>query len=75
MLSFTSSAWMMWNAMVSCLLLRCSIVMFDGDPNWPDLLEPWRLAQELRPTESLHQPRLPDDRAARPACCPAASLT
>ena len=41
---------MMWNALVSALLLRASIVMLDGDPTWPDLLEQWRLAEELRPT-------------------------
>ncbi|HEX3834393.1 MAG TPA: acetoacetate--CoA ligase [Solirubrobacteraceae bacterium] len=41
---FSTTAWMMWNALVSCLLLRASIVMLDGDPNWPDLGEMWRLA-------------------------------
>ena len=41
---------MMWNALVSALLLRSSIVMLDGDPAWPDLLEQWRLAERLRPT-------------------------
>jgi acetoacetyl-CoA synthetase len=41
---------MMWNALVSALLLRASIVMLDGDPAWPDLLEQWRLAEQLRPT-------------------------
>ena len=47
---FTTTAWMMWNALVSALLLRSSIVMLDGDPAWPDLLEQWRLADSLRPT-------------------------
>jgi acetoacetyl-CoA synthetase len=47
---FTTTAWMMWNALVSALLLRSSIVMLDGDPNWPDLMEQWRLAEALRPT-------------------------
>ncbi len=47
---FSTTAWMMWNALVSALLLRSSIVMLDGDPAWPDLLEQWRLADELRPT-------------------------
>ena len=41
---------MMWNALVSALLVRSSIVMLDGDPAWPDLLEQWRLAEELRPS-------------------------
>ncbi|MBV9838814.1 MAG: acetoacetate--CoA ligase [Solirubrobacterales bacterium] len=47
---FSTTAWMMWNALVSALLLRASIVMLDGDPAWPDLLEQWRLAERLQPT-------------------------
>jgi acetoacetyl-CoA synthetase len=41
---------MMWNALVSALLLRASIVMLDGDPTWPDLSRQWRVAEETRPT-------------------------
>jgi acetoacetyl-CoA synthetase len=50
LLWFSTTAWMMWNALVSALLLRSSIVMLDGDPAWPDLLEQWRLAEELGPS-------------------------
>jgi acetoacetyl-CoA synthetase len=50
LLWFSTTAWMMWNALVSALLLRSSIVMLDGDPTWPDLLQQWRLAEECRPT-------------------------
>ncbi|MBV9001521.1 MAG: AMP-binding protein, partial [Solirubrobacterales bacterium] len=50
LLWFSTTAWMMWNALVAALLLRSSIVMLDGDPAWPDLLEQWRLAEELRPS-------------------------
>ena len=50
LLWFSTTAWMMWNALVSALLLRSSIVMLDGDPTWPDLLQQWRLAEELQPT-------------------------
>ena len=50
LLWFSTTAWMMWNALVSALLLRSSIVMLDGDPAWPDLLQQWRLAEELQPT-------------------------
>ncbi|HSC03158.1 MAG TPA: acetoacetate--CoA ligase [Solirubrobacteraceae bacterium] len=50
LLWFSTTAWMMWNALVSALLLRSSIVMLDGDPAWPDLLEQWRLAEELEPS-------------------------
>jgi acetoacetyl-CoA synthetase len=47
---FTTTAWMMWSALVSTLLLRASIVMLDGNPMYPDLSAQWRLAEELRPT-------------------------
>jgi len=47
---FTTTAWMMWNALASSLMLRSSIVMLDGNPQFPDLAEQWRLAEELRPT-------------------------
>jgi acetoacetyl-CoA synthetase len=50
LLWFTTTAWMMWNALVSTLLLRASIVMLDGNPMYPDLAGQWRLAEELRPT-------------------------
>ncbi len=50
LLWFSTTAWMMWNALVSGLLLRSSIVMLDGDPAWPDLQQQWRLAHELQPT-------------------------
>jgi acetoacetyl-CoA synthetase len=47
---FSTTAWMMWNALVSALLLRASIVMLDGDPGWPDLMAQWRQAEHYRPT-------------------------
>jgi acetoacetyl-CoA synthetase len=47
---FTTTSWMMWNALVLALLVRSSVVMLDGDPNWPGLGEQWRLAEELRPS-------------------------
>ncbi len=50
LLWFTTTAWMMWNALVSTLLVRASIVMIDGDPLWPDLTYQWGLAQETKPT-------------------------
>jgi acetoacetyl-CoA synthetase len=50
LLWFTTTTWMMWNALVSALLLRASIVMIDGDPGWPALDWQWQLAAETRPT-------------------------
>ena len=47
---FTTTAWMMWNALVSALLLRASVVMIDGNPAYPDLSFQWRLAEQTRPT-------------------------
>jgi acetoacetyl-CoA synthetase len=47
---FTTTAWMMWNALVSTLLVRASIVMIDGNPAYPDLWAQWRLAEQARPT-------------------------
>jgi len=47
---FTTTAWMMWNALVSTLLLRASIVMIDGNPVYPDVSAQWRIAEETRPT-------------------------
>jgi acetoacetyl-CoA synthetase len=50
MLWFTTTAWMMWNALVSTLLLRASIVMVDGNPLHPDLGWQWRVAAETGTT-------------------------
>jgi acetoacetyl-CoA synthetase len=41
---------MMWNALVSALLLRASIVMFDGDTAWPSLGRLWDVAEETGAT-------------------------
>ena len=60
LLWFSTTAWMMWNALVSALLLRSSIVMLDGDPAWPDLLEQWRLAERAAADRDGRQPGLPD---------------
>jgi acetoacetyl-CoA synthetase len=47
---FSTTAWMMWNALVSGLLMRASIVMIDGNPLHPDLRWQWRLAEETGAT-------------------------
>jgi acetoacetyl-CoA synthetase len=40
----------MWNALVSTLLVRASIVMIDGNPGHPDISYQWGLAETARPT-------------------------
>src|SRR4029078_4685392 len=47
---FTTTAWMMWNALVSNLVLRASILLIDGTPGYPDVSFQWRLAEETRAT-------------------------
>jgi acetoacetyl-CoA synthetase len=47
---FTTTAWMMWNALAGALMRRSSIVMLDGNPQFPDIAAQWRLAEQLRPT-------------------------
>ncbi|WP_410575393.1 acetoacetate--CoA ligase [Amycolatopsis sp. cmx-4-61] len=44
----TTTAWMMWNVLVSGLLRRAAIVLTDGNPQFPDLGAQWRLAAEAQ---------------------------
>jgi acetoacetyl-CoA synthetase len=47
---FTTTGWMMWNYLVSGLLVGSTVVTFDGNPAWPDLAGLWRLAADTRTT-------------------------
>jgi len=47
---FTTTAWMMWNALVNTLVTGASIVTIDGNPMAPDLAAQWRIAEATRPT-------------------------
>jgi acetoacetyl-CoA synthetase len=47
---FTTTGWMMWNYLVSGLLVGSTVVTFDGNPAWPDLSGLWRLAARTRTT-------------------------
>ena len=42
---FSTTGWMMWNFLVGVLLSEASIVLFDGNPGYPDLGTLWDLAQ------------------------------
>jgi acetoacetyl-CoA synthetase len=42
---FTTTGWMMWNYLVSGLLVGATLVCFDGDPAHPDLGALWQLAE------------------------------
>jgi acetoacetyl-CoA synthetase len=44
---FTTTGWMMWNYLISGLLVGATIVLYDGSPAHPDLTVLWRLAERL----------------------------
>jgi acetoacetyl-CoA synthetase len=46
MLFFTTAGWMMWNFLVSSLLLGVCPVLYDGSPTYPGPETLWRLAHE-----------------------------
>ncbi|HEX5201912.1 MAG TPA: acetoacetate--CoA ligase [Actinoplanes sp.] len=43
---FTTTGWMMWNFLVSGPVVGASIVMFDGNPGFPDMSTLWDLVDE-----------------------------
>jgi acetoacetyl-CoA synthetase len=42
---FSTTGWMMWNFLVGVLLTDASIILFDGNPGYPDLTTLWDLAE------------------------------
>jgi acetoacetyl-CoA synthetase len=42
---FTTTGWMMWNFLVSGLLSEAAIVLYDGNPGFPDMNVLWDLAE------------------------------
>ena len=46
MFFFTTSGWMMWNFLVSSLLIGVCPVLYDGSPGYPSLDVLWRIAQD-----------------------------
>lgn len=47
---FTTTGWMMWNFLVSGLLTDAAIVLYDGNPGYPDLGRLWDLAAQAKVT-------------------------
>ena len=43
---YSTTGWMMWNYLVSGLLVDATIVLYDGAPNAPDLGALWRMAAD-----------------------------
>jgi acetoacetyl-CoA synthetase len=74
---FTTTGWMMWNYLVSGLVVGSTVVLFDGNPAWPDLSMLWRLASDEQVTYlGLSAPFLMACRAAglAPGADPALDL-
>jgi acetoacetyl-CoA synthetase len=46
----TTCSWMMWNWMVSSLAVGNTLVLYDGNPNYPDSGAMWQLLQDERVT-------------------------
>jgi acetoacetyl-CoA synthetase len=47
---FSTTGWMMWNFCVSGLLAGSAVVLFDGDPNWPEAGSFWGLVESTGTT-------------------------
>jgi acetoacetyl-CoA synthetase len=43
---FSTTGWMMWNLLVSGLAVGAAIVLYDGNPAYPDQMALWRLAEQ-----------------------------
>ena len=46
----TSCSWMMWNWLISSLAVGATIVLYDGNPNFPDAGAMWKLIQDEKIT-------------------------
>ncbi|GAA0491230.1 acetoacetate--CoA ligase [Streptomyces sp. NPDC046215] len=47
---YTSTGWMMWNFLVSGLLVGSTVVLYDGSPGHPDTAAQWRVAERTGAT-------------------------
>jgi acetoacetyl-CoA synthetase len=46
----TTCSWMMWNWLISSLGAGATIVLYDGNPNYPDAEAMWKMAQDEKIT-------------------------
>ena len=47
---FTTSGWITWNVLTGCLLTGSAIVLYDGNPTYPDADVLWRMAADTGTT-------------------------
>ena len=43
---YATTGWMMWNYLIGGLLVSCDIVLYDGNPSFPDMGVLWELADK-----------------------------
>jgi len=46
----TTPSWMMWNWLLSSLAVGATVVLYDGNPNYPDWSTMWKLVQDEKIT-------------------------
>ena len=46
MFFFTTPGWMMWNFVVSSMLVQACPILYDGNPTWPEPDVLWKMADE-----------------------------
>ncbi|HEX5915730.1 MAG TPA: acetoacetate--CoA ligase, partial [Rubrobacter sp.] len=47
---FTTTGWMMWNLVVAGLLTGSTVLLYDGNPGYPDMNVLWEFAEKTRMT-------------------------
>jgi acetoacetyl-CoA synthetase len=47
---FTTTGWMMWNYVIAGLLVGSAVVLYDGNPAYPDLDAQWRIVERHKVT-------------------------
>jgi acetoacetyl-CoA synthetase len=62
---FTTTGWMMWNFMVSSLILGVRPLLYDGNPNYPAPDTLWRMAAEAKVTLFGASPAYVDTQSKR----------
>jgi len=55
---YSTTAWVVWNTAVSCLLAGGSIVLYDGNPCHPDPGRLWSIAEQVQATSIAVSPAL-----------------
>jgi acetoacetyl-CoA synthetase len=46
----TTCSWMMWNWLLSSLGVGATVILFDGNPNYPDAYAMWKMTQDEKIT-------------------------